>query len=265
MHIKILPYKPVSVGALALARAMPNARKIRLPTRRQPAMTYVPRRTHIVINWGNTMDVAYDIDGKVYWMLNPPSLVETAINKLEFFKACAKAKVPTPEFCTDKNTARKWLGDGYIVVARRYLKGRSGRGIHLIHTPKDIIDAPLYTRYQPKKREYRVHVIDGKIVDIQQKKKAAAVPKDEVNFQVRSHENGWVYCRQDVAAPKQVKDAAIKAVDALELDFGAADIGYTENSRKAVCYEVNTAPGLEGTTLETYAKHLGAYIKNETK
>jgi glutathione synthase/RimK-type ligase-like ATP-grasp enzyme len=42
------------------------------------------------------------------------------------------------------------------------------------------------------------------------------------------------------------------AVQALGLDFGAADVGF--NNNKASVYEVNTACGLMGKTLEAYAE-----------
>jgi hypothetical protein len=38
----------------------------------------------------------------------------------------------------------------------------------------------------------------------------------------------------------------------LHLDFGAVDVGWNEHHGEATIYEVNTAPGLEGTTLEKY-------------
>ncbi len=69
---------------------------------------------------------------------------------------------------------------------------------------------------------------------------------------VRNHDNGWVFCRQDVHPPDEVINQSIEAVRALGLDFGATDVGWNEYYQKACVFEVNTAPGLEGTTLENY-------------
>jgi hypothetical protein len=38
----------------------------------------------------------------------------------------------------------------------------------------------------------------------------------------------------------------------LELDFGAVDLIWNENQNVVYVLEVNTAPGMEGTTLENY-------------
>jgi len=47
---------------------------------------------------------------------------------------------------------------------------------------------------------------------------------------------------------------ALAAVSALGLDFGAVDIIYNEHENQYYVLEVNTAPGLEGTTVEKYAE-----------
>jgi glutathione synthase/RimK-type ligase-like ATP-grasp enzyme len=45
----------------------------------------------------------------------------------------------------------------------------------------------------------------------------------------------------------------LAAVSALGLDFGAVDIIWNEREDKCYVLEVNTAPGLQGSTLENYA------------
>ena len=55
--------------------------------------------------------------------------------------------------------------------------------------------------------------------------------------------------------PDPVRDTiAVNAVKALGLDFGAVDIIYNEKENQYYVLEVNTAPGLEGTTLIKYAE-----------
>ena len=87
-------------------------------------------------------------------------------------------------------------------------------------------------------------------MDVQQKRQRRAI--DGINFQIRSHDNGWVFCRRHVAPPTDVLTQAVSAVSVLGLDFGAVDVGWNERNQEATVYEVNTAPGLEGTTLEVY-------------
>jgi glutathione synthase/RimK-type ligase-like ATP-grasp enzyme len=46
------------------------------------------------------------------------------------------------------------------------------------------------------------------------------------------------------------------------LDFGAVDIGHRLIDNQFFVFEVNTAPGLEGTTLDKYAKAIYNYYRS---
>ena len=173
--------------------------------------------------------------------------------------AFKEAGVPIPEFTTDRSVAQEWVESGGHVIARTLLRASQGRGIVLagpegseITAVRQVPAAPLYVRYAKKADEYRVHVAFGEVVDVQQKKRRLEVEDDKVNWQIRNAHNGWVFARDSVVAPDCVLAAAVSAVSALGLDFGAVDIGYNVKQNSAAVYEVNTAPGLEGTTLETY-------------
>jgi D-alanine-D-alanine ligase-like ATP-grasp enzyme len=124
---------------------------------------------------------------------------------------------------------------------------------------EDLVDAPLYVMYRKKKREYRVHVAFGRVIDVQQKRKRTNYD-GTVDYAVRNHHTGWVYCREDVVDSTPRDNLAIRAVDALGLDFGAVDIIYNEHLDAFYLLEVNTAPGLEGTTVEKYNAAFAARI-----
>ena len=144
---------------------------------------------------------------------------------------------------------------GAILVARTVLNGHSGEGIVLCGDQDLLVDAPLYTVYVPKKQEYRVHVFRGEVIDIQRKARRRDVPDDQINWKVRNHANGFVFARNGDAlgdVPDDVLTQAVAAVSSLGLDFGAADVIFNDSSALAYVLEVNTAPGLEGTTLENY-------------
>jgi glutathione synthase/RimK-type ligase-like ATP-grasp enzyme len=115
-----------------------------------------------------------------------------------------------------------------------------------------VVDAPLYTKYIKKADEYRVHVFDGEVIDVQQKRKRQEVENEDVDYQIRNSTGGWVFCRAEVDIPDICLSMARRAVSALGLTFGAVDIGYNRREDMAYVFEVNTAPGLEGTTLDTY-------------
>lgn len=129
-------------------------------------------------------------------------------------------------------------------------EGRRGRGV--VRRLRRVVDAPLYTKYVKKADEYRVHVFGGEVLDVQQKRKRQEVPNDEVDYQIRNLAGGWVFCRDNVDCPDSVRELAVSAVRALGLDFGAVDIGFNRHDGIGYVFEVNTAPGVEGTTLDKY-------------
>ena len=55
---------------------------------------------------------------------------------------------------------------------------------------------------------------------------------------------------------------ATAAVEALCLDFGAVDVVWNATKNKAFVLEVNTAPGVEGTTLEEYKEYFENVLIN---
>lgn len=196
-------------------------------------------------NWGGA---------NVKW-LNSPTAVATASNKINTFKTISSI-VSTPEWTTDREIAKSWQQGGRGVVCRTILNGHSGAGIVLTESDAELPVAPLYVKYIPKEYEYRVHVFNGKVIDVQQKRKRTNY-EGEVNTKIRNHHTGWVYCRQSYVAPPciaEMEDHCIKAVKALGLNFGAVDVIYSKKNNKFYILEVNTAPGMEGETLNVYAK-----------
>lgn len=242
-NIKIYPYKAGSASAKALAEAL-GVKRLK---REGPLV--LPK--HKVINWGSSRILRPIAD-----ILNKPESVANASNKLTTLKLFAEAGVASPAYTEDRGEALKWLATD-DVVARKVLNGHSGAGIEITTSlgfrsgQEQLPDAPLYTKYTKKKDEYRIHVFDGKVIFRQRKARKKEVPDEEVNWQVRNLAGGFIFANDEVIAPDVVQELAIKAVAALGLDFGAADIGYKDG--QAVCYEVNTACGLMGKTVEAYA------------
>lgn len=173
-----------------------------------------------------------------------------ATNKLLCFQRLMRSGVSIPDFAITRERARELFRDNGVVMCRTTVTGNSGQGIVIARTPEELIDAPLYTRHVRHKNEYRVHVAFGKVIDYVQKKKRSG--NENTNILVRSHNNGWVFCREGVVLPDVVKEQAIAAVAALGLDFGAVDLGHRVGDNLAFVFEVNTAPGIEGTTIEKY-------------
>ena len=97
-----------------------------------------------------------------------------------------------------------------------------------------------------------MHVFSGVVIKTQRKALPFDRDQSQDNWEVRTHPNGWIYIRQ--GDEEDLNAAAIEAVAALGLDFGAVDICTKRrgDSRQVYVLEVNTAPGLEGQTLAAY-------------
>jgi len=119
---KILPYKTGSQSARALKLALGGV-AIRTENSR-----YRYRPGHIVINWGNSQ-VPPSLEGVD--ILNSPSAVAVAANKLTTLQNLQERDVPAVPFTTDRQEAEEWLREGTQVYARHQLNGHSGAGIEV--------------------------------------------------------------------------------------------------------------------------------------
>ncbi len=246
---RVCAYNPASDSARKLARGM-GAKRIREPG----ATAFVPRTGDVVVNWGRSAPFP-DWWGRGR-IVNDPAKVRVASNKRLAFQVLQEAGVRVPSYTTDVAKARKWARKR-IVFGRRLLKSSNGRGIEIYKTPEAIQEGlPLYVKYTPKKDEYRVHVMGGRIIDIQKKmrRRGEFYGDPDTRNMVRNYDNGWVFGRADITPPNDVLLQSVSAVKALGLDFGAVDVGWTENIQMATVFEVNTAPGLSGTTISNYVR-----------
>lgn len=247
-RVRILPFKERPV--IRLLASLSGTLMCKLPTK------FIPQKGDIVVNFGSS-ELPEAWKACIYKIINSPSAVSNSIDKLKALSILKEHDVSVPKFTSSQAQVVKWLEQGHQVMARKLTKASCGKGAVMI-TPEQPVcpNAPLYTLYVPKKAEYRVHVWGGEVIDMQQKKRRKDFDKTKVDTKIRTWDTGWVYCRGGINVPDVVVEQAKKAVAALGLDFGAVDIGYTESNGKATVYEVNTAPGLEGTTLKKYASKI---------
>ena len=243
----IYPYKMQSNSARILSKSLSDVRCKRV----YENGNYYQYNNHLVINWGNPRMPAWDLNPNL--IINNPTAVSTAQNKLLSLEKM-NSKVRIPKFTQSIEDAMNWISNGRIVVARDLLRGCGGRGVSLVYHEDDLHTCPLYTRYVKKGVEYRVHVFASTIMFIQQKKLRQG--SSENNFQIRNYDNGWIFCNKNINVPTDVIEQSLLAVDTLDLDFGAVDVGWNERYQKAFVYEVNTAPALEGTTLDLYCQQV---------
>lgn len=250
LYAFVLPYKMSSTSSRKIAEAL-GVKRIFVSKD-----TYVPKPHHILVNWGSHREYT-----NVYYV-NHPQAVQVAANKLKTFKCFKEHDIQTVPWTTSKVKVAEWLKQGHTVFARTLLNASEGKGIvEMSGANTTVTDAPLYTQYKKKKFEFRVHVFNNKVIDVQQKRKKKDFDEQATSALVRSYNNGWVFCRKDVVEPKGIRKLAVDAVKCLQLDFGAVDIIYNESEDKCYVLEVNTAPGIEGKSVPLYANALKAYLQ----
>jgi len=243
----VYPYKMGSGSSKVLATAL-NARRV------YPDRKYVKREDHFVINWGSTTCPIWDDGAKV---LNDWDRVTVSHNKYDALVAMGGAGVRVPEYTTEYTQAKRWNEEGCALIARTLLRASGGRGTYHISGDEDVLThiegsrVRLWSKYIPKLHEYRIHV--GYMPDytvrtlIQHKRKVRDA--ENCNYKIRNTEGGWIFAINDIVPPNEnVVQEAIHAVYALGLDFGAVDVIWNEGRQRPYVLEVNTAPGLAGTT-----------------
>jgi RimK-like ATP-grasp domain len=182
------------------------------------------------------------------------SVTQRVLNKVEQFNAFTRANVSCPAFAFNAEAARG-LGCRTL-FARTLINATNGRGIVEFEASQEHYPvAPLYTEYIPKKAEYRFHVFGGEVIDVQQKRKKQGFD-GERDTRIRNVHNGYVYCRDGITPPDGAANLAIRAVAACGYQYGAVDLIYNERRNQCYVLEVNSRPGLMGTTVEKYAEAL---------
>ena len=189
-----------------------------------------------------------------------PFKLQAGLNKTTQLTLFVAAGVPCPEYTLSRQQAELWIGGGDVVFCRTLTRASEGRGIVVAETVEQLVDAPLYTKYFKKKEEYRVHVLDGQVVDVQIKRKRRGF-EDVRNTKIRNLSNGYVFCRDGILEPTSLRQMAISAVSCLGYSLGAVDMAYNVKKDLLVVLEVNACPGMQGTTLENYANAIVSKLK----
>lgn len=211
---------------------------------------YRKKNGHVLINWGSTQPLpGCDV--------NKPDNVAIAVSKRQTFKVLQAAGVPIPLWTENKEEAIKWKRK---VVGRDSDNGRGGQGITVYQRGEALKQHLFYSSYFKKRREFRIHVFKDKVIFEQEKLKKKGLENGADKY-IRSHDRGWCFAFKHLDAdpvPDVVREKARAAVVALGLDFGAVDIGWNADDGACV-FEVNTAPGLEESSLLAYRREFQQY------
>lgn len=264
MAVIINPYKRGSKSARALKDALSSNGVKAFVMQKAPT-----NKASLIVNWGNS-DFSYDPKG--YQVVNHPSVLGVMTNKLKFFRAVGHNAI-VPEWATSPVDAMEWGGK---VVARQILEGSGGAGIVIwdpeVHNKNDFPKAPLYVKYENKTHEFRLHMArslrntgDFNPILVQRKifRKGPGMEEPK-SWEVRNHTNGFIYVQESGyptpdAVVRVAKDFMNKHFP--ELHFAALDIIHNEKKNRTFVLEGNTAPGLEGNTIEVYGKYFKSLAK----
>lgn len=257
--------------------------------------TKPPAAAHTVLCWGTKTDKAVGLLNKQ--VFNHPDNIRTNRNKFQALEAFAKGKCNVAPFTADLALA----GNGdytYPLVARtNFHQGGAGFWLCLTksHVQQAKIEGAQYIQqYIDIKDEYRLHVVDGKVVYAVKKtqrdnhkeafvahwlehvenyaaKKEAVLDKATVDIIlgrmarkfatgvdmiVRSNTRGWKFSKITLdKLDKGLADEAVKALKAINFDYGAVDCCITTDNKPYVI-ECNSGPGLEGSSLDAWVDAL---------
>ena len=240
----VLPYKMNSLSSRAISRHFGCKRVY-------PDRNYRPKSGDTVINWGFCgIAPVLDREDVDFTILNKPDAVNKASDKISTLRLLKQNNVPHVEFLTNKACAKAVVAAGQTVYCRTLTRGKEGKGIVLAMTPEDVVDARLYTRHFKNDKEFRIHVFNGEVIDMVEKRKMSTermlemgITRDESSKYIRNMKKGYSFCRKDLVIPEHVQQIAIDATKALGLDFSGVDIAYNSETDEAKVLELNTACG----------------------
>jgi glutathione synthase/RimK-type ligase-like ATP-grasp enzyme len=200
------------------------------------------------IRWGNSdpMPVRAKVE------LNTSEAVARTTNKLSMIQTLAAANLPTLEFTTDSSVAETFKDD----QGKYYIRSKLG----VVRYDSDfnpVSDAYASKPVPNKRREYRVHVFNSKIIAIYEK-----VPLDQETRPALFKSFNCKFRKVDPAislCDSVGQQIAIDAVNSLGLLFGGVDLIRDKDKKFTVC-EVNSAPGLNETNAQRWVTAITEYI-----
>lgn len=207
----------------------------------------------IVFNFGKS---DFEVPrGARYRVLNKPSAVRNAKNKLSSLRLMRRNNVNVPNHW-NRNTNNHEIGTPVVGRPNRH-QGGNGFQMCLCNLDLDRArrkGADYFVSYVPVKDEYRYHYFCGDIIRVV--KKVPDEGYEEPNSWIRSNTRGWVFKKvRDENVDQRTCRMVKRAFDALGLDFGAADVVTSDGGITHVL-EINSAPGLEGSSLEAYSEKI---------
>ena len=185
-----------------------------------------------IIRWGVGCGIGY----VPQVVVNKMNAVNNAVNKYKAITLFNEGGVRTAPF-TDQ-----------VPVVGRTREHTQGQNFWLCWEQSQVDGArrdgaEYFIKYIPVKQEFRVHVLGGEVGFVQRKYQRNRSTSAFMGIQ--GFTDSWhreIYEGRDVT--QDLKDTAVKAVEALGLDFGGVDLIVSLDDGLSYVCEVNTGPAL---------------------
>lgn len=229
-------------------------------------LTNKKAKCDLFIRWGNTEEYPRL---KYKKELNSREAVLRTTNKLEMLQTLQSANIPIIKFNTDPNLVQ----DFYDRTGNFYIRSKKG----VVRYGNDFnptLDAYYSTPVRFKRREYRVHVFNGKVLGAYEKVPNNLVEGGARNFETlpklfKSDTCRFIRCDLEIdengLQPRvnaEAQQMCINAVNSLGLVFGGVDL-IRDKHCNFVINEVNSAPGLNGLNVERWVQAIKEYYEEE--
>lgn len=211
----------------------------------------LPKNHKIDIRYGNT-------DGEYATNLNSKEFISLCVNKFKTCKLLNENEIKCPVFYS---TTEELI---FPCLIRTSLCLSGGKGINLIQTEEEFHrywrQGYYWTPFLFLKKEYRVHVLGGKVVKIFEK-----ILNEEQELPIKNNDSCSFVLKSFDDKFEKLKEICNKIYEITKGEFFAVDIGWNNSEKKYYVFELNSAPGLNSNTAELYAKFILSKLGIEIK
>jgi hypothetical protein len=225
-----IPSEALSRNVEAVANQGANLHLVQDPSEVSHAGPLPP----LVLNWGGRDPLPADLV-----VLNRPEAVRIASDQVESVCRLGDLAPRTVLHPDDLHL----LGSDRVVVKGR--RGARGSGKTVIAADGSLGDRARHDLFQelvPRNREFRVSLLNNRVVSAYLKRPPRGSPADDL----RPH---WSFEPVDVL-PRAVVSAARQAAHRIGLDYAGVDV-IEDPNRRTYCLEANAAPGMSANTLRS--------------
>lgn len=205
----------------------------------------------LLVRWGSTESFP-TLQAKRE--LNSLEAVQRTANKLLMIQTLSTAGVPVPEFGTDDSNLEQCKDrSGNLYIRNKLGVVRYGNDFN---ASTDL----YFTKPVPfKRREYRVHVFNSKIIGIYEK---VPLVEGSENRPKLFKSDTCKFVRSDPSVSRvdqESQSLCIAAVSALGLNFGGVDLIRNKDGVCTIC-EVNSSPGLNSQMIKRYTDEINLFL-----